>query len=208
MNPLIKHIGKLINTDQRVVVAMNRIPDRRDHALVVTIDNLHDKYLDDLMTAVRGPAQKHEDAGTTLSQTRMAYTGKSILETLHLAGKLSAVPHSSIIMTPHTSHNIPLEKVLEMIEGGKPTVAPPVIEAPASIPVESPTQLSPANEAMRKARDLIATAEILEGDAAQKRETAYSLVPELRPVVASNDQPEVEAKIVEGVKKTTRKKDV
>ena len=39
-----KHIGRIANTDQRVVVVFMQIPGKDDHALVVSTDNLPERF--------------------------------------------------------------------------------------------------------------------------------------------------------------------
>ena len=169
-----KHLG-ILKTGKRVVVVMNRIPSRTDHCLIVDIDSLQDKFLDDLMMTIRGPAQKFDSCEEILSQTVMSYTGKSILETLHLAGKISPVLISSVTMTPNLHQTIPLEKVLEKLEG---YVAPPAIDIIENQNI--PPVIDESLSTNAQAKELLIVAKMMEDDAQVKRNQAYALDPSLK----------------------------
>ena len=117
MAKFIKHIGRHKGTSQRLSVAFLRVPDEPDNCLVVYSDSLPDRYHDDFMSALESQeGQSSKELYEVLSR-KVFWHGVPMLETLHKEGLLTKMPISSVIMTPTTATDIPLDKLLaEMAE--------------------------------------------------------------------------------------------
>jgi hypothetical protein len=207
-----RHIGKLINTDQRLVVVFMQIPGREDHALVVGTDALPPRFEQALMTIVESAeAQTMQDLGQVLGRRMMPDSTMTVLQALHNAGMLNAVPVDRVIMLPFPSRPFPLRQVLEsmgkVVPGG---VNPSIFDAPtlteAALPTAAETGVEDIAEAalpdaltqrfnphtanqqaaateqhVGVAQSLLIEAADLEAVAKAKREQAYQYAPSLRP---------------------------
>lgn len=184
MTGLMRHIGKTVNTDRRVVVVFMQIPGREDHALIVDTDALPPKYHDDLMTVVQQEGQSTKNLGELLGRRVMPSTGSTMLETLHAAGALIPMPVDKIIMLPQPNHGILLSELLKHM--GQ-------TQAPVD-QVEQVTQteyrdnriienqaIDKNNERYQIAMNVLLEAKLLDEEAARKRESAYQIYPALRP---------------------------
>lgn len=183
MNPK-RHLGKIVNTDMRCVVVFMQIPDRPDHALIVTTDNLNPRFEQALLSIVESQeAQKEPALGTVLSRRLLPDTGQPILQALHEARLLRPIHIDQILMLPMPNTPYPLREVITMMGG----VAPAILE---EVPVITEDKYNPhvqnanamnVEQRIGIARNLIIEAEMLESDAQAKRERAYVLSPELAP---------------------------
>lgn len=185
-----RHTGKIANTDQRCVVVMMQVPGREDHALVCPTDTLPPRYeqaLRELVDSNEGQAEV--EIWKLLSRRIMPDTGRSVMETLHLEGRLMPVPVGNIVMLPMPNKPFPLEQILHAM--GRSTVAsgktapptPPQQQMPTP-PVMPPTtqpqalveeqkfnphlmnqQAGKAEDASAVAQNLLFEASMIEGDA-------------------------------------------
>jgi hypothetical protein len=185
-----RHIGKMANTDQRLVVVFMQIPGREDHALVIPTDTLPARYEQAVMEILESPeGQAEETLANTLSRRLMPDTGKPVLQALHDAGILKPVPIANIMMMPMPNMPFPLVTILEGM--GRSVVASPVKQAAAPVAdmsaVEKYNQIA-VNQKIEGvenrraiAQNLLIEAEMLEGEARKKRARAYSVAPEMAP---------------------------
>lgn len=179
-----RHVGKLSNTDLRCVIVFMQIPNREDHALVVTTDNLPPRFEQALLDVVDSPEGQAETVlANVLSRRMMPDSTKTLLQAMHEAGVLRAVPVTQVIMLPEPNRPYPLADILAMN-------AAAALGGEAAARAEEETRFNPhannqnaANSEQRLgiARNLIIEAEMLEADAKSKREKAYQYAPELRP---------------------------
>lgn len=207
-----RHAGKLLNTDQRVVVVMMQIPGREDHALVCPTDTLPPRYeqaVRDLLESNEG--QSEEMFANLLSRRFMPDTGRTVLQTLHEENRLIPVPVSQVVMLPHPARPFPLEQILAAMGRKVPAstattnaVAPPMpvaqpqaqALAEAALPQAKPPttekfnphvvnqQAHVSDQNVGTAKNLLIEAEMLEADAQSKRSRAYAMAPSLRPAAA------------------------
>lgn len=192
-HPMKRHVARIINTGQRCVVAMMQIPEREDHALVISMDNLPPRYEQALMDVLESSeGQNEEMLANVLYRRLMPDTGKPILETLHTANYMTAVPVKNIVMMPKPNMPFPLVDILT--EMGKMPKEPTTSSYSKAL-MESDKATNKHNQFNENrlidqnsnkeavARNLIIEAELLENDAKAKRERAYSFAPHLRPSV-------------------------
>lgn len=185
-----RHIGKLRNTDQRVVVAFMQIPDREDHALIISTDSLPDRFEQALMDVVESQeGQSDPVLANVLSRRLLPDTGENLFQALHNRGLLNAVHVDQVIMLPQPNMPFPLTEVLNKMGKTVQTRDPSVSDEALNKfnPALNNIKARTSEERLGIAGNLIAEAEDLENVARAKREQAYSVAPELRPVTAAEN---------------------
>jgi hypothetical protein len=178
-----RHLGKLVNTDIRCVVVFMQIPDRQDHALVVSTDNLNPRFEQALMSIVESQeGQSEPTLAKVLNRRLLPDTGQNFLQALHEAQLLRAVHIDQVIMLPMPHMQFPLRQVIEMMGGAAPAMSEehPVIDPDKFNPHVQNANAMSQEQRIGVARNLIVEAEMLENDARTKRERAYILYPELQ----------------------------
>lgn len=196
-----RHVGKIINTDQRVVVVYMQIPGRESHALVVSTDNLPLSFETTMMGVLESSeGQADPLLANTLARRMMPDSTTPVLTALHNSGLLQPIPVDQIVMLPMPNMPFPLRSIIEQMGGRVPAVtgAPhqpqeaAVQEAPAAAqaPQPEPDRFNPygqtqaietAGQNKGIASNLLVEASLLEREAANKREQAYRYDPGLRP---------------------------
>jgi hypothetical protein len=206
-----RHLARMANTDQRVVVVFMQIPEREDHALVISTDNLPPRWEEVLMRVVESPeGQGDADLGNVLGRRLMPDTTDTVLAAFHHAGLLKPVPISNVIMFPEPNRPYALKQILQAMgrilpdEYEQADVLRETAKAPVSrgnpvgqhkTPVNpyaepSETKFNPhtSNQGVQVnegttaiAHGLLMEADMLEADAHAKRERAYQQAPHLRP---------------------------
>lgn len=181
---LMRHVGKITNTDQRCVVAFMQIPNREDHALVIPTDALPPRYEQAVMDLLKSPEGQNEECfAMALARRLMPDTGKDILATLHEHSMLMAVPISRVTMMPMPNHPVKLTDILAQL--GRHTRA-----GDEDMKSSQETKFNPhaqnmsaesAEQRRNIAQNLLVEARMLEADANRKRESAYGYDPSLRP---------------------------
>jgi hypothetical protein len=182
-----RHIAKLRNTDQRVVVLFMQIPDRSDHALVAPMENLS-SHVEQLLMEIVESAEGQADPtlANVLGRRLVGNTGKSMLQVLHESQLLRAVHIDQVIMYPQPNMPFPLRDIIEKI--GPNTLPPPSDET-----LEANEKFNPHNnnaaaraveERLAIAKNLLAEAEDLQDAATRKRQDAYRIAPELSQATA------------------------
>ncbi len=195
-----KHFGRMRNTGQRCLVILMQLPDRPDHALVVSTDSLPTRFESSLMDiAESAEGQNTHRLYDVLNRRLDPATGKNMLLLLHEAGLLSAVHVDNVIMQPTPNMPFPLRKVLEgMVQYGTakpvPTTRPEqssireVVGEPQRVEetykVNQFTENRHADVSANRAaiaRNLVEEAKMLQQEANRKLEQAYQHDPSIRP---------------------------
>lgn len=185
-----RHIAKLLNTDQKVVVAFMQIPDREDHALVIPSDNLPTRWEQLIQSLVESnEGQSIETLGELLGRRMMPDSTESVLMSLVNNNMLVPVPINQVIMFPRPNQPIPLREVLKAMGRVVPTPEE-VAEAAEKAAQEKYNPHTTNQKADVSAADvgiaeaLLIEADMLEEDARSKRARAYQYAPHLRPAPA------------------------
>lgn len=188
---IIRHIGKIANTDQKCVVAFMQIPDAEDFALVIPTDNLQpmlEQAVQDRVMSQEG--QQAETLAVVLGRYKMPDTGQSIMEALHNQGKLVKVPVHNILMLPKPNQPVKLSFILENWPGGSRLKGAHnhqqqhvnnAWENDKFNPHQHNQHANTTENSRMAASNLIIEAEMLEADAMRKRNEAYKRDPSLRP---------------------------
>lgn len=114
MRPL-KHIGRIKNSNTKVLVAFRTLPGESGHALVVPVANLPDAYHDSIMKLVEETqAQDAFEFGEILF-VRSFPDGRPMLQALRADNLLKKVATDSVEMTPDTVNVIGLHQLNVLI---------------------------------------------------------------------------------------------
>jgi len=112
---ILKHVGKMKANGAKVLVAFRTVPGDPYYALVIGTANLSDTYHNAIISLVESQqAQDSNEFGDILS-IRHFPDGRTMLNALHVDGKLIKVPTTDVIMTPDTSNTIPLDQLNTLI---------------------------------------------------------------------------------------------
>lgn len=193
-----RHIGRLTNTGSTVVVIMNQIEGKEDHALVVESDTLPPKFRDEFADMINSQdAQQTPDLANLLHRRIFGSTGRSMLSDLHNEGHLRTEPITNVTMLVTKKDVMPLVDIVNAIRlqtGKNPikkaedqkTVPQEQLKTNEEnsqsvsldqVPSESPKGISDEDQA----KNLLAQAQLLESDVQKLREQAYGLDPSLKP---------------------------
>jgi hypothetical protein len=191
-----RHVGVMNNTGNKVAVVFMSLPGDEGNCLVIDTDSLPDMFQQTMRRLIdSADAQQSENLADILDR-RVSPDGSntSLLTKFHQSGRLQKVPVDLVSLTPNKGTKWPLKDVLSSIRASKnETNISDLAEMDpdeARIAQQAMSNFNPhahnaevMNEETRagKARDLIAMAEMLEADAATRRQQAYQLMPDLVP---------------------------
>ena len=186
----IKHVGRLLATGRKCIVAYRTLPGDAYNCLIISTENLSDSYHDALINLVESAAgQDAYEFAEVLARSQFP-DGSTMLASLHTKGKLVKVPTDAIEMIPNSTTRVLLSELNQLIaeQRGIPvdelSVKPETAEAepiakPAETtqPVQSSTieveNLSPEEQAKRYRSE----ADRLAKEAANYRRLAEELAP-------------------------------
>jgi len=111
----LKHVGRVIATNKKVLVAYRTLPGDAHYCLIVPTENLPDIYHDALINLVESPAgQEAYEFAEAMDRTQFP-DGSRMLPALHASGRLIKAPTASIEMTPTTGYSIVLSELNQVI---------------------------------------------------------------------------------------------
>jgi hypothetical protein len=188
----LKHVGRVKNNRQKVVVAYRTIPGDPYSCLVVpTVDLPADEH-DTLMKAVESAAGQQAGEFFEVMQRSMLPDGRNMLIGFHQRGNLRKFATSDIEMVPNINSSVPLDELNKMIAeqqgialedlavgGGKSSPAPaPVIDPATDYVTETPAPSQPeVMDDAALAASYRSQADALFKEAKALREQAEALVP-------------------------------
>lgn len=206
-----KHAGLLKNTGVRVAVVFRKLPNDEKTCLIVETERLPDSYHDYVIQTLNSREASETNDFYEVLNRRTFPDGTNCLTSLHQRGFLRREPVTNVTMMPLPGQAVPLElinatidkKVDEYMARQKDqSNTDAVAEAMALAKAE------PAADPVVVAKGLILQAELLEADAAAKREEAYTLHPESRPGRGRPTLPEdIKAQKLEEQKAKRRERD-
>jgi hypothetical protein len=170
-----KHAGQLLNTGVRVAVVFRKLPNDEANCLIVETERLPDSYHDYLIQCLNSKESVETNDFYEVLNRRTFPDGLNCLTALHQRGFLRKEPVSNITMLPLPGQAVPLALI-------NATIDKKVDEymAKQTAPV-APVVAAPVGDPVAVAKGLIIQAELLEKDAAAKREEAYALDPDSKP---------------------------
>lgn len=111
----LKHIGRMIASKRKVVVAYRTLPGDAFSALVIPTESLSDENHDALLKIVESPAgQEAYELATVLARSSFP-DGSRMLANLHVQGKLQKVSTSDVEMTPDLNTTLVLSELNQII---------------------------------------------------------------------------------------------
>lgn len=116
---MLKHIGRLVKNNRKVVLAYKVVPNEPDNCIVVTTENLMADEHDSLMRLVESnTGQEADDLATAMTRTSLP-DGKNMLYSFHQTGKLIKIPTKEVEMLPSNNSSIRLNELNEAIAKNK-----------------------------------------------------------------------------------------
>lgn len=112
---MLKHVGKMKHNGAKVCVVYRTLPGESDSALVVAPSSLSDVQHNTMMKELESLQGQEANELADLLNNRYFPDGSNMLHHLHLTGKLVKVPTDSVIMTPTSQSEIPLDQLNVMI---------------------------------------------------------------------------------------------
>jgi len=110
-----KHVGKQISTNDKLVVVFREVPGEPDNCLVVKTRALGETDHDSLMSALEGLEGQQANQLADVLHTQMGRNGRPILETLHSTRKIQKLPTNDVALMPDSRNAIPLNQVNDSI---------------------------------------------------------------------------------------------
>ena len=111
----IKHVGRMVKNQRKVVVAYRVVPGEPENCVVVTTENLEAADHDALIKAVESDAgQQADEFAEVMTRTRLS-DGRNMLAAFHTTGKMVKVSSADVEMTPDLRNVINLSELNEII---------------------------------------------------------------------------------------------
>jgi hypothetical protein len=111
----LKHVGRVIATGKKCLIAYRTLPGDAYSCLVVPTENLPDSYHDALINLVESNAgQSADEFAEALDRTQFP-DGSRMLPALHAQGRLVKVPTNQVEVLPTNSTSIILSELNQII---------------------------------------------------------------------------------------------
>ena len=184
-----KHIGQIVTTAQKVVVAFREIPGDEKFCLVVDTEGLPDDIRDDFMNGVLSAQSQDKDEFAVYANTNFFKDGSNMLESLHARQLLIKIETSKVMMTPDNDINIRLDDLnaqLNAIKANPEATEEEIQKIIDSDVVVAGDDVKPSSVSTKDdgvlddfdlARGFIAQADRMEAEAKSLRDQAYDIIP-------------------------------
>lgn len=111
----LKHVGRIVSTGRKCLVAYRTLPGESDHCLVVQTENLPDEQHNALINLVEsGSGQESGEFAEVLARANFP-DGSIMLAALHTQGKLTKISTSQVEMLPNFNVKINLAELNVLI---------------------------------------------------------------------------------------------
>jgi hypothetical protein len=111
----LKHVGRIISTKQRCLVAYRTLPGESQSCLVIPTDTLTDAYHNAIINLVEGQAAQDANEFAEVLMRSTFTDGQNMLVWLHGNGRLLKMGTSSIEMCPNPSVSVQLSELNQII---------------------------------------------------------------------------------------------
>ena len=111
----LKHVGRIISTKQRCLVAYRTLPGDAHYCLVIPTDGLSDAYHNSIINLVETRAAQDAYEFAEVLMRNYFSDGNNMLKWLHSNGLLLKMGTSSIEMCPTTSITVQLSELNQII---------------------------------------------------------------------------------------------
>ena len=116
---MLKHVGRMVNNQRRVVVAYRVVPGEPDQSIIVDTSSLMAEEHDALIKAVEDAAGQEADEFATVMARSPLPDGSNMLARFHTTGKMMKVPSDTVEMTPNNNTTINLAELNQTIADQK-----------------------------------------------------------------------------------------
>jgi pyruvate/2-oxoglutarate dehydrogenase complex dihydrolipoamide acyltransferase (E2) component len=111
----LKHVGRVVATNKKCIVAYRTLPGDAYHCLIVPTESLPDIYHDSIINLVEsGAGQDAYEFAETMARSQFP-DGANMLRSLHNTGRLVKAPTGSIEMVPAPNSAILLSELNQII---------------------------------------------------------------------------------------------
>ncbi len=111
----IKHIGRMKNTGNKVVVVFRTLPGDSGSALVLPVATLTDQYHDALMQLVETEQAQDAFEFGEIMFIRHFPDGRPMLQAMQVDNRLMKVATDTVLMTPTINNTVPLDQLNALI---------------------------------------------------------------------------------------------
>jgi len=167
-----KHVGKQISTQDKVVVLFRQVPGEPDNCLVVKTRTLGEVEHDSLMEVLEGLEGQQANQLADVLHHHMNRSGRPILDSLHQARKIMKLPTTDVAFTPDSHTAVAISEVNAAIKANEIATG-----SPAAVAQQSQTEDGDTLSDNQIAESLVNQAKMMESEAARLREEASELAP-------------------------------
>lgn len=107
----IKHIGRLKNVGNKVIVVFRTLPGDSGSALVLPVNTLNDSYHDALMQVLESDQGQDAFEFGEMMFIRHFPDGRPMLQAMQADGRLQKIATDMVLMTPTINSAIPLDQL-------------------------------------------------------------------------------------------------
>jgi hypothetical protein len=111
----LKHVGRVISTKQRCLVAYRTLPGDSASCLIIPTDSLSDSYHNSIINLVEGQASQDSNEFADVLMRSTFSDGNNMLIWLHQNGRLLKMGTSQIEMVPSPAVSIQLSELNQII---------------------------------------------------------------------------------------------
>lgn len=127
----IKHVGRLVKNQRKVIVAYRVLPGSPEECLIIPTESLGAAEHDSVINLVESDAGQSAYEFAEAMSRAVLPDGRNMLAAFHTTGKLLKMPTAEIEMTPSTTQTLILSELNNMIaEQQGVTVADLAIKGP------------------------------------------------------------------------------
>ena len=183
MSRMKKHVGQLTTTGVRCMVVFRTVPGDEQNCLVVETDHLPDMYHDNIVEIANSKESQETNNFHEILNRRTFGDGLNALQALHYKGYLRKVPVSQVALMPFPNQKLPLEMLNAQIDGKMAAYDDKQAEVKKASDEakRKANPMSDPSDSVGVAQGLLIQADLLEAEAAKKRQDAYALAPSLAP---------------------------
>jgi hypothetical protein len=168
-----KHVGKQISTQDKLVILFREVPGEPDNCLVVKTRALGETEHDNLMEVLEGLEGQQTNQLADVLHRHMNRSGRPILEALHASRKIMKLQTTDVALTPDAKNSVALNEVNNAIRANQ---VGDDKGGPAAIAQQNPSEEGGmSNDQI--AESLQNQAAMMESEAARLREEANELAP-------------------------------
>jgi hypothetical protein len=195
----LKHVGKMKNTGEKVLVVFRTLPGESNMALVLPSATLPDMYHDAIIQLVESDQAQNTNEFGEIMFIRKFPDGRGMLIAMQQDGRMKKVPTDTVVMTPTLNSEISLDQLnvviaeqrgmsvgdlSSLVNGATPTENKKVDE---TVAVDETTTTSKVNEPLNDkdlARQFRSQADAMYKEAAKLRKQADELDPPQKKTAA------------------------